>query len=53
MQADGGLVEDVAHPLQIGTQLGGKANTLRLAATQGGCRAVETQITQAHFIEEA
>ena len=32
VQADGWLIEDVAHPAQIRTQLRGEANALRLTA---------------------
>src|SRR4051812_2523778 len=35
MQADGRLIEDVAHPLQIGAELRGKPDPLRFATRQG------------------
>ena len=41
MQADGGLVEHVTHALQVGAELRGKADALRLAARQRGRGAVE------------
>ena len=52
MQADGGLVEDVADALQIGAELGGQAYALRFAAGQGGCRAIQLQVAQAHVAEK-
>ena len=35
MQADGGLIQNIANPGQIGAQLGGQTNPLGLAAGQG------------------
>jgi len=52
MQANGGLVEHVAHTLQIGAQLRSEANALRLAAAEGGRTPVQGQIAQAHFLEK-
>ncbi len=53
MQADGRFVEDVADALQVGAELGGQADALRLAARQGGRRAIERQVAQTDFLEEA
>ena len=41
MQADGGLVEHVAHALQVRAQLSGQADALRLAARQRRRGAVQ------------
>src|SRR5690606_23053158 len=53
VQADRGLVEDVAHAAQIGAELGREAYTLRLAARERRRCAVERQIRQTHLFEEA
>ncbi len=53
MQADGGLVEHVAHALQPAAELGGQADALGLAAAQGGGGAVQRQVAQAHVLQEA
>ncbi len=52
MQADRGLVEHVAHALQVGAQLRREPDALRFAAGQRRRGAVEREITQAHFLEE-
>ncbi len=52
VQADGGLVEDVAHPLQIGAQLGGDADALRLPAGERGRGPVQVQVGQPHLLQE-
>ncbi|OIQ69001.1 hypothetical protein GALL_494010 [mine drainage metagenome] len=52
MQADGGLVEHVAHALQIAAQLRSQADALRFAAAQRGRAAVERQIAQPDLIEK-
>ena len=41
VQADRGLVEDVAHAAQVGAELRGEADALRLAARERRRRAVE------------
>ena len=41
VQADGGLVEHVAHALQVGAELRGQADALRLAAGQRRRGAVQ------------
>ena len=38
MQADAGLVQNIAYPDQSGADLGDKADSLRLTAGQGSCR---------------
>ena len=48
VQANGGLVEHVAGPGQIGAQLGGEAHPLRLAPAQGIAGAIQCQVTQTH-----
>ena len=52
VQPDGGLVQDVADAAQVGAQLRGEPNALRLAAGERGCAAVERQVAQAHLLEE-
>ena len=53
MQADGRLVEDVAHAAQVGTQLRREADALRLATRECRRRAVERQVAEADLFEEA
>ena len=43
VQAYGGLVQYVAHPLQVRAELGGKADSLRLAAGERGGGTIELQ----------
>ena len=52
VQADGGLVQHIAHALQVAAQLRGQADALRFTATQGGRAPVQRQVAQAHFFEE-
>ena len=52
MQADGRLVQHIAHALQIAAQLRRQPNALRLAPTQGRCAPVQRQITQAHLLQK-
>ena len=52
VQTDGGLIEDVAHPPQIGSQLGGQTDALRLPTAQRGSGPVEGQIGQADLTEK-
>src|SRR5258708_6796322 len=53
MQADGRLIEDVAHAAQVGAELRGKADALRLAARERRRRAVERQVAQPDVAEKA
>ena len=53
VQADGRLVEDVAHAAQVGAELRREADALRLAAGERRRRAVERQVAQADLLEEA
>ena len=53
MQADGRLVEDVAHAAQIRAELRGQPDALRFAAGQRRRRAVERQIRQTDLAQEA
>ena len=46
VQPDGRLVEDVEHPHQGGTDLGGQPDALRLAAGEGGGAAVQGEVLQ-------
>ena len=52
VQADGRLVEHVEHADQPAADLRGQPDALRLAAGQGGRRAVEAQVVQAHVEQE-
>ncbi len=47
VQADGGLVEDVAHAAQVGAELRGEPDALRLAAGQRRRGAVQREIATA------
>ena len=53
VQADGRLVEDVAHPAQVRAELRGEADALRLAARERRRRAVEREVAEADLAEEA
>ena len=48
MQADGGLVEHVEHAAQLGADLRGQPDALRLAARQRGGGALQAQVIQPH-----
>ncbi len=52
MQADGGLIQNIKHTGQAGTNLGGQANTLALTTRQGSGRAVHGKVFQANIVEE-
>ena len=52
VQADGRLVQNVAHSLQIRTELRRQPDPLRLAAGEGGRGAVELQIAETHIAQE-
>ena len=52
VQADGGLVEHVAHALQVAAQLRRQPDALRLAAAERGRGAVQRQVAQAHVGQE-
>ncbi len=52
MQADGRLVEHVAHAAQIAAELRRQPDALRLAAGERGRAAVQPQIAQAHLLHE-
>ena len=53
VQPDGGLVEHVADPAQVGAELGRQADALRLATGERRGRAVEGEVTEAHLLQEA
>ena len=44
MQPDGGLIQHVAHALQVRAELRGEADALRLAARERGGGAVELEV---------
>ena len=46
MQANRRLIEHVQHPRQTGSDLGGKANTLRFPARKGTGGTVQRQVVQ-------
>lgn len=52
MQANRGLIQHIAHPLQIAAQLGGQANALGLAARQGRRATVQREVAQTHLFEK-
>ena len=52
MQADGGLVEDIGDAAQVGAELRGEPDALRLASRQGRRGAVEREVRQPHFAQE-
>src|SRR3954447_15325687 len=52
MQANGRLVQHVADTLQVGAQLGCKADALGFATRQGGRGAVQLEIAQANPFQE-
>ena len=53
VQADAGLVEHVEHAGEAGTDLGGQADPLGLAAGEGHGGPVEAQVVEAHVEQEA
>ena len=52
VQADGRLVEDVAHAAQVGAELRRQPDALRLAARERRRRAVERQVAEADLLQE-
>ena len=52
MKTNGGFVEDVENPLQVGAKLGSQADPLGFTARQGGSGAVEVQVIEAHVRKE-
>ena len=52
MQSDRRLVQHIAHALQVGAELCGQPDALRLATGQRGRGAIERQIAQADFDEK-
>ncbi len=52
VQADGRLVEDVAHAAQVRAELRREADALRLAAGERGRGALEGEIAEADFVKE-
>ena len=52
VQADGRLVEHVAHALQVAAQLRRQADALRLAAAERRRGAVQRQVAQADLFQE-
>ena len=52
MQADGRLVEHIAHALQVAAELRRQADALGLAAAERGRTAVQREVAQADLFEE-
>ena len=52
VQPDAGLVENVHHVDQLGTDLGGQTDALGLAAGERGGRPVEREVLDAHVAQE-
>ena len=52
MQANRGLIQNIANALKVGAQLGGQSNALRLATRERGCGAVQAQIVETDFPHE-
>ena len=52
VQTDGRLVQNIQHPHQGRTDLGGQPDTLALAAGKGSRRAGQGQIAQSHIRQE-
>ena len=52
VQTNGGLIQDIQHAHQGGTDLGGKADSLALAAGQRARRTGQGEIAQAHIHQE-
>ena len=49
MQADSGLIQDVADALKIGSELSGKPDALGLTARQCWGSAIKCQVAKAYF----
>ena len=47
-----GLIQHVAHALQVAAQLRGQANALGLATTERGRAPVQREVAQAHFFQK-
>ena len=52
VQPDGGFVEHIDHPHQVGTDLCGKPDPLRFAAGQGAGIPREREVAKPHFLQE-
>ena len=53
VQADTGLVQNITHAHQPGTDLGGQSDALSLSAGQRGCRSGKGQILQTYIGKES
>ena len=53
VQADGRLIQNIQHTHQAAADLGGKADTLALAAGQGTGCAGQSEIAQSHGLQKA
>src|SRR5438093_12607707 len=53
MQADGRLVEDVAHAAQVGAKLRRQANALRFASGEGRRAAIEREVSKPDLLQES
>ena len=52
VQADGGLVQNIQHAHEGGADLGGQADALALPAGEGAGGAGQSQVLQAHALQE-
>ena len=52
MQPDAGLIQDIQHIDQLGTNLSGQTDTLTLSARQSDRRTVQRKIIQSHIQQE-
>ena len=53
VEADARLVQHVEHALELAPDLGSEADALALAAGEGGRAAVQSEVAQAHIVQEA
>ena len=52
VQPDARLIQDIEHSHQLGTDLGGQTDPLRLPAGQGTGGTVQCEIVQTHIDQE-
>ena len=52
VQPNGGFIQDIQHPHQAGTNLGGQPDPLALAAGKGTGAAGQRQVIEPHIAEE-
>ena len=52
MESDGGLIQDITDPPQVGAELGSQADALGLSAREGIHATVQCQIGETYAAEE-